>query len=288
MAYPDLVDGEDLMNVNMSAAVSVVIPCYRCSGTIARAIASVAGQTLVPAEVILIDDASGDGTRELLQELSLQYPSGWIKLLPLKRNVGAAGARNAGWQAATQTYIAFLDSDDAWHPRKIEIQLAYMHSHPDVALCGHLCRQLGSDAGDSPWWVVDAFGAVSAVQAVTFAGLLLRHAFVTPSAMLKRSISMRFAQDVRHMEDHRLWLDIVGAPLPAVKLMVELVAVYKPVYGASGLSADMWRMERAELANYRNLQGTRKISYLSMRLLQAYSLAKYLRRLVIVHVLRRN
>ena len=273
------------MNVNLSAAVSVVIPCYRCSGTIARAIASVAAQTLVPAEVILIDDASGDGTRELLQELSLPYPSGWIKLLCLDRNIGAAGARNAGWQAATQTYIAFLDSDDAWHPRKIEIQLAYMHSHPDVALCGHLCRQLGSDAGDSPSWVVDA---VSAVQAVTFAGLLLRHAFVTPSVMLKRNISMRFAQDVRHMEDHRLWLDIVGAPLPAVKLMVELVAVYKPVYGASGLSADMWRMERAELANYRNLQGTRKISYLSMRLLQAYSLAKYLRRLVIVHVLRRN
>ena len=285
MAYPDLVDGEDLMNVNMSAAVSVVIPCYRCSGSIARAIASVAAQTLVPAEVILIDDASGDGTRELLQELSLQYPSGWIKLLCLDRNIGAAGARNAGWQAATQTYIAFLDSDDAWHPRKVEIQLAYMHSHPDVALCGHLCRQLGSDAGDSPWWVVDA---VSPVQAVTFAGLLLRHAFVTPSVMLKRNISMRFAQDVRHMEDHRLWLDIVGAPLPVVKLMVELVAVYKPVYGASGLSADMWRMERAELANYRNLQCTGKISYLSMRLLQTYSLAKYLRRLAIVHVLRRN
>ena len=285
MAYPDLVDGEDLMNVNMSAAVSVVIPCYRCSGTIARAIASVAAQTLVPAEVILIDDASGDGTRELLQELSLQYPSGWIKLLCLDRNIGAAGARNAGWQAATQTYLAFLDSDDAWHPRKVEIQLAYMQSHPDVALCGHLCRQLGSDAGDSPWWVVDA---VSPVQAVTFAGLLLRHAFVTPSVMLKRNISMRFAQDVRHMEDHRLWLDIVGAPLPVVKLMVELVAVYKPVYGASGLSADMWRMERAELANYRNLQCTGKISYLSMRLLQTYSLAKYLRRLAIVHVLRRN
>ena len=276
------------MNVNLSAAVSVVIPCYRCSGTIARAIASVAAQTLVPEEVILIDDASGDGTRELLKELSLQYPSGWIKLLCLDRNIGAAGARNAGWQAATQTYIAFLDSDDAWHPRKIEIQLAYMHSHPDVALCGHLCRQLGSDAGDSPWWVVDAVDAVSAVQAVTFAGLLLRHAFVTPSVMLKRSIRMRFAQDVRHMEDHRLWLDIVGTPLPAVKLMVELVAVYKPVYGASGLSADMWRMERAELANYRNLQCTGKISYLSMRLLQAYSLAKCLRRLVIVHVLRRN
>ena len=271
------------MMVNV-APLSVVIPCFRCSVTLERAVASVAAQSWRPSELVLVDDGSGDATLTLLGLIQTHYGA-WVKVVALPANVGAAGARNAGWQAATQTYIAFLDSDDAWHPRKVEIQLAYMQAHPEVALCGHLCRQLGSDAGDSPWWVVDA---VSAVQAVTFAGLLLRHAFVTPSAMLKRSISMRFAQDVRHMEDHRLWLDIVGAPLPAVKLMVELVAVYKPVYGASGLSADMWGMERAELANHRYLQSTGKISYLSMRLLQAYSLAKYLRRLVIVHLLRRN
>ncbi|MEI8158092.1 MAG: hypothetical protein WCH60_14600 [Burkholderiales bacterium] len=106
--------------------------------------------------------------------------------------------------------------------------------------------------------------------------------------MLKRSIAMRFSEGTRYMEDHRLWLDIVGAPLPTVQLMVDLVAVYKPVYGAAGLSADMWRMEQAELANYRYLHGNGKISYGLMRLLQAYSVAKYVRRLIIVHVLRRN
>jgi glycosyltransferase involved in cell wall biosynthesis len=267
--------------------VSVVVPCFRCTETLERAVASVAAQTWRPAELVLVDDGSGDETLGLLRSMRSRYGD-WVKVVGLPVNLGAAGARNAGWQAATQTFIAFLDSDDAWHPRKTEIQLAYMQSHPDVALCGHLCRQLGSDAGASPWWAVDAVDGGSSVQAVTFAGLLLRHAFVTPSVMLKRNISMRFAQDVRHMEDHRLWLDIVGEPLPAVKLMVELVAVYKPVYGASGLSADMWRMERAELANYRYLHCKGKISYLSTGLLQAYSLAKYLRRLFIVDVLRRN
>ncbi|QTN30414.1 hypothetical protein HZ993_12010 [Rhodoferax sp. AJA081-3] len=89
------------------------------------------------------------------------------------------------------------------------------------------------------------------------------------------------------MEDHRLWLEIVGTPLPTVRLQVELAAVYKPVYGASGLSADMWRMELAELANYRYFHGTGKLSMAQLFLLQGYSLVKFLRRLLIVRLLRR-
>jgi glycosyltransferase involved in cell wall biosynthesis len=266
------------------APVSVVVPCFHCTATLERAVASVANQTWRPAELVLVDDGSGDATPGLLR--AIQFRCGdWVKVVALPVNVGAAGARYAGWQVATQAYIAFLDSDDAWHPRKIEIQCAYMQSHPQVALCGHLCRQLTPAESNAPWWSVDV---VNVVQTVTFSNLLLRHAFVTPSAMLKRTIAMRFAEGVRHMEDHRLWLDIVGTPLLTVQLMIELVAVYKPVYGAAGLSADMWRMEKAELANYRHLHGNGKISHGLMRLLQAYSLAKYVRRLLIVHVLRRS
>jgi glycosyltransferase involved in cell wall biosynthesis len=266
------------------APVTVVVPCFRCAATLERAVASVAAQTWRPAELVLVDDCSGDDTLALLWSIQTRYGD-WVKVVALPVNAGAAGARNAGWQMATQDLVAFLDSDDAWHPQKIEIQCAYMQSHPDVALCGHLCRQLVPSPSPAPWWPV---GAQSAVQTVTLTDLLLRHGFVTPSVMLKRKIAMRFAEGVRHMEDHRLWVDIVGAPLLTVKLLVELVAVYKPVYGAAGLSADMWRMERAELENYRHFHGAGKISYVSMRLLQVYSLAKYLRRLVIVHVLRHN
>ena len=266
------------------APVSVVIPCFRCAETLERAVASVAAQTWRPGELVLVDDKSGDATLALLRRMQSRY-GGWVKVVELPVNVGAAGARNAGWQVATQTYIAFLDADDAWHPRKLEVQLTYMQAHPDVALCGHLCRQLAPDAGQATWWPVDLNNVV---QTLTLTDMLLRHAFVTPSVMLKRDIAPRFAVGVRHMEDQRLWLDIVTTPLPTVRLMVELVAVYKPVYGATGLSADMWRMERAELANYHHFHSTGRISYGSMRLLQAYSLAKYLRRLIIVHLLRRN
>ncbi len=266
-----------------TAPVSVVVPCYRCVATLERAVLSVVGQTQRPAEMILVDDASGDGTLELLQTLQARYGE-WVRVVVLPANAGAASARNAGWNVAAQPYIAFLDADDAWHPRKIEIQWDYMQRHPDVALCGHLCRQLPSTATEAPTWPVELLG----VQEITWTTLLLRHQFVTPSVILKREITQRFHEGARHMEDHRLWLEIVGAPMRMVKLQAELAAVYKPVYGASGLSADMWRMEKAELANYRYFQRIKKISTFQMILLQGYSLVKYVRRIVIVRVLHRN
>lgn len=270
--------------MSTTAPVSVVVPCYRCADTITRALSSVVAQTQRPAEVLLIDDASGDATLQQLHALQAQHGS-WIRVVALGTNVGAASARNAGWGLATQPYIAFLDADDAWHPQKIEIQYGYMRLHPSVALSGHLCLQLPADLqGGETNWPMQWKGNV---QRVTWSQLLLRHQFVTPSVMLKREITPRFFEGARHMEDHRLWLEIVGTPLPTVRLQAELAAVYKPVYGASGLSADLWRMERAELANYSHFHGRGKLSLVQLLLLQGYSIVKFLRRLLIVFLLRR-
>ena len=265
-----------------TAPVSVVVPCYRCIATLERAVLSVAGQTQRPTEMILVDDASGDGTLDLLQSLQARFGD-WVRVLELPTNAGAASARNTGWNVATQPYIAFLDADDAWHPSKIEVQWGYMQQHLDVVLSGHLSRQLPQTATEAPSWPIALAGA----QDVTWNTLLLRHQFVTPSVMLKREIALRFSEGARHMEDHRLWLEIAGASMRMVKLQAELVAVYKPVYGASGLSADMWRMETAELDNYRYFQSIRKISRLQMLVLQIYSLTKFVRRLVIVRFFNR-
>ena len=241
---------------------------------------SVAMQTQRPAEVILVDDASGDGTPELMRTLQTRYGD-WVRLVMLPANAGAASARNAGWNVATQPFIAFLDADDAWHPQKIEIQYSYMQQHPDVALSGHLCRQLSAGTPEIPAWTVDWAGAS---QAITWSQLLLKHQFVTPSVMLKRNMRERFFEGARHMEDYRLWLEIAAVPLRMVKLQVELVAVYKSAYGASGLSADMWRMEQAELANYRHFHRVGRLPTAQFLFLQAYSLAKFVRRLIIARM----
>jgi len=156
--------------------------------------------------------------------------------------------------------------------------------HPEVALSGHLCRQLTQEAADAPPWPV----LLQSVEPITWGKLLARHAFVTPSVMLKRNIALRFAEGQRHMEDHRLWMEIVGSALPTVKLHAELAAVYKPAFGASCLSACIWASEKAEPATYRYFHDQGRISGPLLLVLRAYSLLKYLRRLVIVRFLHKT
>jgi len=124
----------DFIVTDVIAPVSVVIPCYRCGATIKRAVDSVAAQTLRPAEVILIEDGSGDNTLEQLYRVQGEHPKDWIKIIALEKNSGPSFARNTGWDAATQPYIAFLDADDSWHPQKTEIQYQWMAAHPKVCV----------------------------------------------------------------------------------------------------------------------------------------------------------
>ena len=121
----------------MPAPVSVVIPCFCSADTISRAVSSVLAQSLPPSEVILIDDASPDNTLEILYELQEEYGKQRLKIIALTENGGPGHARNMGWQAATQDYIACLDADDAWHPDKLSLQFRCMQSHPEISLCGH-------------------------------------------------------------------------------------------------------------------------------------------------------
>lgn len=262
-----------------AAPVSVVVPCYRCVDTIGRAVGSIAEQTLMPAELILVDDGSGDGTLERLHALAADHAPGWIKVIALPQNRGAADARNAGWAVAAQPYLAFLDADDAWHPRKIELQYGYMKAHPDVALCAHRHEVLSTpEVPDRP------VGAVAA-ERISKGALLRSNNFFAPSMMmLKRDVRQRFLSGRRHVDDHLLWLQIVCAGQEFVRLSPRLAYTYKQPFGQSGLSAQLWPMEKAELANYWILRREGSIGLTTAFALSAYSLAKFVRRLALVRM----
>ena len=257
------------------APVSVVIPCFRCAETINRAIDSVAQQTQKPAEVILVDDASGDCTLSALQTIESQY-GGWVKVIALNQNQGAANARNVGWDLATQPYIALLDTDDAWHPNKIEIQYKFMQENPQVVLCGHNAKIMGDDT-QLDWLLSDVESTILSKNS-----LLIFNSFVTSSVMIKKDIEQRFNSKKRYMEDHLLWLQMAFDDCKVAKLSPALAAVYKQAYGVSGLSSHLWAMEKSELDNYRLLFQNNNIGFISALLLSVYSLTKYMRRLLIV------
>lgn len=231
------------MMVGRFVPVSVVIPCFRCTGTVRRAVESIIHQTQTPVEVILVDDGSADETPHVLREIEAQYP-GWVKVVLLNENSGPACARNAGWSVATQPYIAFLDADDSWHSDKLHIQYEYMKINADVVLCGHQCIRFDKAGAHS-----QLLGRLRETE-IKSIGLLFRSAFSTPTVMLKRDIPFRFSQGKRYAEDFLLWQQIAFAGLRAVRLEIPLAYIYKPFYGSQGLSSAMWKMERGELDNF--------------------------------------
>jgi glycosyltransferase involved in cell wall biosynthesis len=255
--------------------VSVIIPCFRCSATIERAIESVAGQSVLPAELILVDDANDDETFSELCRLQNGFRSGWITIIRQSINSGAGSARNAGWDAAKSEYVAFLDADDTWHPNKLEIQLGVMSAYPDALISGHRST-IGSTLPDP-----GSADGIS-VETITFRQLLFANRFVTPSVMLKRVMPFRFRAGQRHMEDHLLWMQIAASGAPVLRLDAKLALTYKPAYGRSGLSSNLWLMEKAECGNYLHLAQTGTIPRIGALLLCCYSALKFIKRIVIV------
>lgn len=260
------------------APVSVVIPCFRCTRTVGRAIDSVVRQTLIPRQIILIDDASGDDTLSFLKECEKKYAP-FILIIELRLNQGAGCARNIGWSMASQPYIAFLDADDSWHPKKIEVQLAYMDAHPEVALSGHGFKLLAGE-DNYPNWELNNLSAKN----VSKKSLLLSNKFVTPSVMVRRDIPQRFRPDQRHMEDHMLWLDILFGGGRVMLISAALAALHKPQFGVSGLSSQMWKMEQGDLRNYKRLYSLGHITMSSWLILSVFSCVKFIRRLIINRV----
>lgn len=111
--------------------VSVIMPSYNAAGFIADSIASVQQQTYTNWELLVIDDASKDGTIEIVE--GLMSGDSRISLHELPTNQGAGFARNIGIKASKGSYISFLDADDLWMPQKLQIQLDFMEDkHVDV------------------------------------------------------------------------------------------------------------------------------------------------------------
>jgi len=100
--------------------VSVVIPTYNRRETVTRAVDSALDQTLTDREVIVVDDASTDGTVEALDRYA-DDPR--VRVLAHETNRGGSAARNTGIEAARGQYVAFLDSDDVFHPEKLARQV---------------------------------------------------------------------------------------------------------------------------------------------------------------------
>jgi glycosyltransferase involved in cell wall biosynthesis len=109
-----------------TAPISVVIPAFNAASFIGTALATIAAQTLAPAEVIVVDDGSTDDTASVAEARGAHV----LRVA----HVGLSEAKNAGIAAASQEWIAILDADDVWHSRKLELQWDVVTREPRVDL----------------------------------------------------------------------------------------------------------------------------------------------------------
>jgi glycosyltransferase involved in cell wall biosynthesis len=112
-------------NTTIKPLVSVIIPTFNRANLVKEAIESVLAQTFQDVEIIVIDDGSTDETKEVVSKM----PSDKTHYI-YQNNMGPAAARNAGIRIARGQYIAFLDSDDLWLPKKLEKQLQLFEKLP--------------------------------------------------------------------------------------------------------------------------------------------------------------
>ena len=178
--------------------VSIIIPTYNRFELLKRAIASVEAQSYTNYELIIIDDASTDETRDYL--FTLEHTS-----LILPSNQGVSHARNRGVGMANGEYIAFLDSDDTWAEDKLAQQVAFHQEHPEVQF----------SFGTEKWFRFESEvkrpKKYEAPSMVNFENLL-EYTFIGPSSVMIQTALLNeaggFDESLAVCEDFDLWLRI--------------------------------------------------------------------------------
>jgi glycosyltransferase involved in cell wall biosynthesis len=188
----------------MNPPVSVVLPVHDRADVLARAISSVVNQTLQQWELIVVDDGSTDGSAEIAESFHDQR----IRVIELGVNRGGNAARNTGIREAQAPLIAFLDSDDAYFPHKLEKVTAHFDDRPELDL------------------LVDSFIKIQPSNArvvrknpVIQDGELFRRALftrllwkATPAISVKREVALqaRFDETLKRLQDFDFLIRVSG------------------------------------------------------------------------------
>jgi teichuronic acid biosynthesis glycosyltransferase TuaG len=219
--------------------VSVIMPCYNMERFIAYTIASVQRQTYPHWELLIVDDASVDGTADIVQQHCAQDER--IHFVVKPKHSGIADTRNQCIKMAKGRFLAFLDSDDVWHPEKLEKQLQFMTE-----------RNIGFSY--SSYDCVDEEGkpldkTVKAAGNLTYNDYLRNTIIGCSTVMIDKSIVGEVTvPNFRTSEDAATWLNILKKGFLAYAIDQPLTSYRIRQHSASSnklkASSDLWRVYR--------------------------------------------
>ena len=273
-----------MSDVNNTCPVSVILPCYKAADTVAMALKSVAFQTRPPVEILILDDGSPDNSKTVIEntikEIEDKTPSK-IRFFAFEVNRGVYPVRNDALRESTQPYLAFLDSDDYWHPQKLEIQYGFFEKDPTLALSCH-----GVKYRDGTPETLERFADdyEPSIKYLKNTNVLFRNVMITISIMVKKPDDLVFDESKPRGSDMLFWLEVVLRGGKAMWIRDYMSFTAKPLYGASGLSGNIWKAEMAHQDNITKLWQRGYIPFWYCGILKAFSFAKMVRRYVIYGV----
>jgi GT2 family glycosyltransferase len=232
MSWPKV--GVDQMVVN---SVSVIVPHYNRPDLVKAALLSIREQTVQPAEVLLVDDHSNAENLEKIKQLS-----GLATIITTPQNMGLASTRNFGAQHAQGEWIAFLDDDDTYLPNKLERQIQYLESHPQVKALGGALTMITPE-GHQEFWGHKATGQLNLAHALCYT------ASMAQSLLIRRDVFLElggFKPGLRHLEDLEFGIRLLASGYET-HYLDEPLFLYHHGGSRPQLTSQWSKMFRAEL-----------------------------------------
>lgn len=231
--------------------VSVVMPVYDATATLAASIDGVRGQSFEDWELILVDDASGDDSADIAAGAAAQDER--IQLVRLEGRSGAAVARNTAIERASGRYVAFCDADDIWLPGKLSRQLEHARATGSPLTFTSYAKIHGSaDVTASSWRTSDRI--VRARDRVTYRDLRLGNVIGCSTAMYDTEVLGRRTMPlIERRQDYGLWLDLLRDGAVA-RGLDEVLVLYREG-GRTSLSSNKLRAAAFNWRIYREVEG---------------------------------
>ena len=227
----------------MSELVSIVMPVHNSERYIEDAIRSVISQTYENWELLVIDDASTDASKSIAMKIA--ETDSRIKVFSNPTPTGyPATPRNMAIEMAKGRYIAFLDSDDAWLPNKLEHQLPYFNKSSRIGVVFSSYEKVDEK-------LTRASRVVKAGKVVTYRKLLLGNVIGNVTAIYDtQRVGKAYFEKVRH-EDYAMWLSILKRNFVAYNTG-DVVALYR--VSSSSVSANKFHLLRWQWDVYRKVE----------------------------------
>ena len=238
--------------------VSIITACYNSENYISETINSVLNQTYQNWELLIVDDCSTDSTRSLIKKF--QNTEKRIKLFQLNENSGAAVARNKAIKEAKGAFIAFLDSDDIWLPKKLELQLEFMISnnynltHTSYELIDHQGNSLKK--------------TIVPAKILGYKDMLYSNKIGCLTAIYNQSkIGKKYMPLLRKRQDYALWLKILKTGEKAYGL-AEVLSQYRNTENSiSNNKLNLIKWNWKLLREVENLSFIKSVYYLSCNII---------------------